>query len=43
MDQFSVVYGKKNYVIFLDFKDLSYEYIPFDLEDNLILIINSKE
>ncbi len=43
MDQFSVVYGKKNYVIFLNFKDLSYEYIPFDLEDNLILIINSKE
>ncbi len=43
MDQFSVAYGKKNYVIYLNFKDLSYEYIPFDLEDNLILIINSKE
>jgi len=43
MDQFAVTYGKKNYVIFLNFKDLSYEYIPFDLEDNLILIIDSKE
>jgi len=43
MDQFSVAYGKKDYVIFLNFKDLSYEYIPFNLEDNLILIINSKE
>ena len=43
MDQFSVAYGKENYVIYLNFKDLSYEYIPFDLEDNLILIINSKE
>src|SRR4030065_2592179 len=43
MDQFSVAYGKENYVIYLNFKDLSYEYIPVDLEDNLILIINSKE
>ncbi len=43
MDQFSVTFGGKNYVIYLNFKDLSYEYIPFDLEDNLILIIDSKE
>lgn len=43
MDQFSVAYGKENYVIYLNFKDLSYEYIPFDLEDNLILIVDSKE
>jgi galactokinase len=43
MDQFAVTYGKKDYVIFLNFKDLSYEYIPFSLEDNLILIIDSKE
>ncbi len=43
MDQFSVTFGKKNYVIYLNFKDLSYEYIPFNLEDNLILIIDSKE
>jgi galactokinase len=43
MDQFSVVFGKENNVIYLNFKDLSYEYIPFDLEDNLILIIDSRE
>ena len=43
MDQFSVAYGKENYVIYLNFKYLSYEYIPFNLEDNLILIINTKE
>lgn len=43
MDQFSVAYGKKNHVIYLNFKDLSYEYIPFDLKENFILVINSKE
>jgi|SRR3989304_689594 len=43
MDQFSVAFGKESHVIYLNFKDLSYEYIPFDLEDNLILIIDSKE
>lgn len=43
MDQFSVAYGKKDYVIFLNFRDLSYEYIPFNLGDDLILIIDSKE
>ena len=43
MDQFAVVYGKENYVIYLNFKDLSYEYIPFDLDGNRILIINTKE
>jgi galactokinase len=43
MDQFSVTYGKKDCVIFLNFKDLSYEYIPFSPGDDLILIINSRE
>jgi len=43
MDQFSVAFGKESHVIYLNFKDLSYEYIPFDIGDNLILIINSKE
>ena len=43
MDQFSVAYGKKYHVIYLNFKDLSYEYISFDLKENLILVINSKE
>jgi galactokinase len=43
MDQFSVAYGKKDYVIFLNFKDLSHEYIPFNFDENLVLIIDSKE
>jgi galactokinase len=43
MDQFSVTYGKKDYVIFLNFKDLSYKYIPFNPTNDLILIINSRE
>ncbi|MDD3819676.1 MAG: galactokinase [Actinomycetota bacterium] len=43
MDQFSVTHGKKDYVIFLNFKDLSYEYIPFSPGNDLILIINSRE
>src|SRR3972149_6278759 len=43
MDHFSVTFGKENHVIYLNFKDLSYEYIPFNLEDNLILIIDTKE
>jgi len=43
LDQFTVVYGKEGNAIFLNFKDLSYKYIPFDLKDNIILIIDSKE
>lgn len=43
LDQFTVVYSKGNHAIFLNFKDLSYEYIPFNLKDNLILVIDSKE
>jgi len=43
LDQFTVVYGEEGNAIFLNFKDLSYKYIPFDLKDNIILIIDSKE
>jgi galactokinase len=43
LDQFTVAFGKKNNGIFINFKDLSYEYIPFDLKDSTILIVNSKE
>ncbi len=43
MDQLSVTYGKKDYVIFINFKDLSHEYIPFNIKGELILIINSRE
>ena len=43
LDQFTVAYGKENNAVFLDFKDLSYEYIPFNLKDSIILVIDSKE
>lgn len=43
LDQFTVAYVKKNNAIFLNFKDLSYEYIPFNLGENTILIIDSNE
>ncbi|MCL5770980.1 MAG: galactokinase [Actinobacteria bacterium] len=43
LDQISVVFGKKDCAIFLDFKDLSHNYIPFNLKDYLVLIIDSKE
>lgn len=43
LDQISVVFGKKDCAIFLDFKDLSHNYIPFNLKDYLILIVDSKE
>ena len=43
LDQISVVFGKKDYAMFLDFKDLSHKYIPFNLKDYLILIVDSKE
>lgn len=43
LDQISVVFGKKDCAIFLDFKDLSHNYIPFNLNDYLILIVDSKE
>jgi galactokinase len=43
LDQFAVTYGKENSAIFLNFRDLSYERIPFDLKDSVILIVDSKE
>lgn len=43
LDQISVVFGKKDCAIFLDFKNLSHNYIPFNLKDYLILIVDSKE
>jgi galactokinase len=43
LDQISVVFGKKDSAIFLDFKDLSHSYIPFNLRDYMVLIVDSKE
>jgi len=43
LDHFSVLFGKKDHAIYLDFDSLNWEYVPFDLKENLILIIDSKE
>ncbi|NQT66351.1 MAG: galactokinase [Actinobacteria bacterium] len=43
LDQFTITYGKEENAIFIRFKDLSYQYIPIDLKDSIILIIDSKE
>lgn len=42
MDQFAVAMGKKDYAIFLDTSDLSYEYAKIQLPDAKIVIANSK-
>ncbi|MGM0366541.1 MAG: galactokinase [Actinomycetota bacterium] len=41
LDQITVAYGKKDHAVFIDFKDLCCEYIPFRLGDNTILIVDS--
>lgn len=43
LDHFAVIYGKKDNAIFLNFKDLSYSYVPLNLKDHVFLIIDSKE
>jgi len=43
LDHFSVLFGKKNNAIFLNFDNLLWEYVPFTLKESLILIIDSKE
>ena len=42
MDQFASAMGKKDHAIFLDTRDLSYEYASVKLEDAKIVITNSK-
>lgn len=43
MDQFAVAMGKKDHAILLDCNSLKYEYIPMNLEDKSIVIINSNK
>jgi galactokinase len=43
LDQMTIGLGRKNNAIFLNFKDLSHEYIPFNLIDDLLLIVDSRE
>jgi galactokinase len=42
MDQFAIAMGKKDNAIFLDTGNLSYEYAPIVLDDEKIIIANSK-
>ena len=41
MDQFTAVFAKKDHAIFLDTRDLTYEYIPLDLEGYEIYLVDS--
>lgn len=43
MDQFAVVAGKKDHAILLDTQRLAYEYIPLNLGDYQLVIVNSNK
>ncbi|MEH7384213.1 galactokinase [Bacillus sp. JJ1521] len=43
MDQFAIGMGKKNAGILLDCDTLKYEYAPLDLDEHLILIMNTNK
>jgi len=42
MDQFTSKLSKKDYSLFIDCRDYTYEYVPFRLGNHKILLINSK-
>jgi galactokinase len=42
MDQFASMYGKSDHAIKLDCRSLDYEYVPIDLSEYLIILINTK-
>lgn len=41
MDQFASMFGKKDHAIKLDCRSLDFEYIPLDLQDNKIVLLNT--
>ncbi len=43
LDHFSVLFGKKDNAIFLNFKNLDYKYVPVSLQKYSFLVIDSKE
>lgn len=43
MDQFAIAMGRKDYAIFLDTADLSFEYAPLDLAGAKIVIMNTNK
>jgi galactokinase len=42
MDQYANMFGKKDHVILLDCMEVTHEYLPLDLKDHKIVLINSK-
>lgn len=43
MDQFIIALGKKDHALYLNTNTLEYTYIPFDLKDNKIVILNTNK
>lgn len=43
MDQFAIAMGKKNHALFLNTSDLSFEYVPVNLGDAKIVIMNTNK
>lgn len=43
MDQFAISLGKENSAILLDTSTLDYEYINIDLQDNILVILNTNK
>lgn len=43
MDQFIIALGKKEHAMLLDTNNLEYEYYPFDLKDNKLVILNTNK
>lgn len=43
MDQFAVGMGKANHAILLDTNTLDYDLVPIDLQDNVIIIMNTNK
>lgn len=42
MDQYANMNGKKDHVMLLDCKSITHEYLPLDLKDSTIVLVNSK-
>ena len=43
MDQFAIGMSRKNHAILLDCANIKYEYVPLELKDNVILIMNTNK
>lgn len=43
MDQFAIGMSRKNYAILLDCATIKYEYVPLNLKENVILIMNTNK